>query len=129
MIQVLLVVSPQFKVTDGELEHEGTLMNQKLTKPCGGAGSKPHRSNPSTASGRARLLILPERFTRSDAMIQLHGVVKPSPTWRGSSRSQRSGLKINAANSFPLENLEAANPLLNMVTGIDHPSDGRVVCE
>ena len=100
---------------------------------------KPPRTNPSTtltssrsSFGRASPTI---DFARkippeSDAMIQLHGVVKTFSNAAGEFTVLKGlDLKIRRGEFVSIVGKSGSgkSTLLNMVTGIDHPSDGQVV--
>lgn len=100
---------------------------------------KPPRSNPATtltssrsSFGSAGPTIDSARkdSSASDAMIQLHGVVKTFSNAAGEFTVLKGlDLKIKRGEFVSIVGKSGSgkSTLLNMVTGIDHPSDGQVV--
>lgn len=92
---------------------------------------KPPRSNPSTSLGANPTIDSARKdSSASDAMIQLHGVVKTFSNAAGEFTILKGlDLKIKRGEFVSIVGKSGSgkSTLLNMVTGIDHPSDGQVV--
>ncbi len=84
----------------------------------------PHASRPRTVDS------VRNATTLSDAMIQLHGVVKTFSNAAGEFTVLKGvdlTIKRGEFVSIVGKSGSGKSTLLNMVTGIDHPSDGQVV--